>query len=291
MRSGLLIRSVSSLNLLHRTACARKAGWQPPQACSCTASPSKLRKQSSMRRLHACDAVSDKQPPDWALEGVPDNLEEDFDEDFDGDFEEDLEGLSDLDELDDADANGHGIDTGKVDWGVLGLDAAKRVLESPAFGHLQLFSYTAVGASKRVDVRLDKPEDKFGSPTLDDISDFSRSYITEFDQALGSQAGTISVQVSSPGAERPVRVPDDLLRFKDLPMKVDYRSEDKSLHGVLQLVQLDSDAQTTEWRLADVRANRSGAGKGRTKLTKKAAEQRFTIPVADLQGVRLHMDF
>lgn len=55
----------------------------------------------------------------------------------------------------------------------------------------------------------------------------------------------------------------------------------------MQLLSVDLAGGSSEWALADVRANRA---QGRAKLNAKAARQRWTLPFATLQSVNLHLD-
>ena len=95
------------------------------------------------------------------------------------------------------------------------------------------------------------------------------------------------------GAERAVRFPVDLQRFAELPMMVQYKSLDaakgvqKLRTAVLSFQAQDSSNQTTSWRPANVKANRT---KGTTRLGKKAAQQLLIIPIEDLQKVNLYLD-
>lgn len=99
-----------------------------------------------------------------------------------------------------------------------------------------------------------------------------------------------------------MRVPGELSRFAQLPMKVEYAaaaaSSDAGEAGgsrvetkILALVEAEGGGDgggVSRWRLADVRANRSG-GKGRG-LNKKQREAVLEIPVASLRRVTLHID-
>ena len=104
------------------------------------------------------------------------------------------------------------------------------------------------------------------------------------------------VQVSSPGAERVLRVPQDLERFHELPMYVRYVDEAATSspervseqEEILELVEV-GEAEVT-WKIANVRFNREAGGKGRG-LTKKQRERRLAIPIGALSMVRLYLDF
>jgi len=106
-----------------------------------------------------------------------------------------------------------------TDWGQKALDCAQQILENK--NELALYAFRAYNASKRIDIRIDKLTDTYGSPTLDEIGEFSRDFNEMLESSIGEEtAGSIEIEVSSPGAERSVKVPDDVLRFKALPMTV-----------------------------------------------------------------------
>ena len=125
--------------------------------------------------------------------------------------------------------------------------------------NLELYLFRTIPSSKKVDIRLDKLTDVYGSPSIDDIERFSRSLYggtchrssgrgrergchtpphthtccsarprrrsllptAVLDRELGVEAaGDISFEVSSPGAERNVLLPAELKRFAGLPLKV-----------------------------------------------------------------------
>lgn len=49
----------------------------------------------------------------------------------------------------------------------------------------------------------------------------------EMEALLGlEEAGDVSLEVSSPGAERQLVLPQDLVRFQQLPLSVEYTSEE-----------------------------------------------------------------
>lgn len=84
-------------------------------------------------------------------------------------------------------------------------------------------------------------------------------------------------------------------------------------HKILKLVSLSEDLSSTEWQLADVRANRGGppifdpqiiliciqkicesfrylAGKGKAKLSKTQLSNRFSFATAALKKVNLYIE-
>jgi ribosome maturation factor RimP len=121
---------------------------------------------------------------------------------------------------------------------------------------VELYLFRAIPAQKKLDIRLDKLDDKYGSPSIDDIERwvtaswqigsplqdrrcsqgqvcdarrFSRMMFLEMEALLGlEEAGEVSFEVSSPGAERQLILPQDLARFDELPLRVEYTAADGS---------------------------------------------------------------
>lgn len=69
-------------------------------------------------------------------------------------------------------------------------------------------------------------------------------------------------------------------------MQVTHETESEKGSRVLRLLELDTEAGTSVWGLADVRVNRDK----RQKLTKKQEAQRFGIPLSAIKQARLHLD-
>ena len=57
---------------------------------------------------------------------------------------------------------------------------------------------------------------------------------------------------------------------------------------ILELTAHDAEAGSSEWRLADVRANAPAKGR---KLSKKQKEQKWVIPTASLTRVKVWVNF
>lgn len=206
----------------------------------------------------------------------------------------DDEFLDDWEELEEQ--VGPELSTGGVEWGEKALAVVQQLLDGSSAAEaglqdIRLFSFRAIPSSKRLDIRLDKLTDQYGSPSLDDVAAFSRQFNAAYEAAVGeAAAGEIEVEVSSPGAERQVRVPAELERFGELPMRVEYSLEgDKLDVKVLSFESHDAAAALTRWRLADVRANRTG-GKGRG-LSRKQRDTLFELPLSAIRRVNLHIDF
>ncbi|GIL81705.1 hypothetical protein Vretimale_1345 [Volvox reticuliferus] len=215
-----------------------------------------------------------------------------------GEYDEEDEG-ADEDEDEDEDYAASFLDpddaprevaTGGTAWGEVVLRAIQEVLAQPAMKGLEVYLFRALPAGRKVDIRLDKLDDLYGSPSIDDIERFQRSLFAVLDREMGPEAaGEISFEVSSPGAERLVRVPDELTRFAELPLQVEYRtSDDKDVSSVLLFVGLDEAAGLSSWRLANVRANATVKGRA---LSKRQLAQLITVPLAQISRVRIHVNF
>ncbi|MCC5816524.1 MAG: ribosome maturation factor RimP [Leptospira sp.] len=105
---------------------------------------------------------------------------------------------------------------------------------------LALFSFKIKKSSVSMimEVVLDHLENQYGSVSLDDCENVSRhlgSKIEEIDPELDYQ-----LKVQSAGAERELRLPDDLYRFSGLLMNLEILDEEgRSSFGVFKLLEID----------------------------------------------------
>lgn len=99
------------------------------------------------------------------------------------------------------------------------------------------------------------------------------------------------MEVSSPDADRLLRIPDDLQRFKNMAMRVKY-DDPKSVRkeGTFFLESIDKDSGSCVWRLADVKENRSPSFKGRP-LTRKQKDWRLKLSYEMLEQVTLYLGY
>ncbi|CAM8939495.1 unnamed protein product [Rhodiola kirilowii] len=218
------------------------------------------------------------------------------DGDIDGFIEDDFEGESVELFVGDG-SGGGGIRFAGTPWDEEALAIAEDVLL--AFdGDLQIYAFRTL-VNSLIQVRIEKMSNKSGSPGMDDIEAFSRAYREKLDEAelSGSIPKNISLEVSSPGLERVVRIPQDLDRFKERNMYVKYvtfSNEDVTSlpvdsDGVFRLVSFDLETKCCTWGIADVKINREKAGKGKP-LNKKQKDWRLTTPFDSLRLVRIYAD-
>ena len=198
---------------------------------------------------------------------------------------------------------GPGVEAGEGEWARTALEAAEAAAGSMQAVHgVELALYGFRCAAGKVEISLDRLDNPYGSPSLDDIGRFTQIFHRRLELTVGEErAGEVEVEVSSPGAEREVRVPEDLERFAGLPLDVRYRDEDEAgpfeRTEALRLVALDAAAGTAEWELADVRAN------NRRRHSKKKKKERrgergggrkagvaFELALERVVRVNIHLD-
>ena len=100
------------------------------------------------------------------------------------------------------------------------------------------------------------------------------------------------LKVSSPGAERLLKVPDDLPRFKDKALRVCYLEDVDSKRpekdGVFMLESVETESESCVWKLANVKENRDPDSKGRP-LTRKQMDWRLKLPFSVHKRVLLYL--
>ncbi|KDP43042.1 hypothetical protein JCGZ_25228 [Jatropha curcas] len=190
---------------------------------------------------------------------------------------------------------GGGIALAGTWWDKEALRIAEEVCES-FDGELKIYAFKTL-SNLTIQVRIERLTNKSGSPNMEDIEAFSTTYRSRLDEAEVAKtiANNIALEVSSPGVERVVRIPEELDRFNDRPMYVKYVSDAATLDsssesdGIFRLISFDMETKCCTWGLADVRINREKAGKGRP-LSKKQREWRLNTPFHSLLLVRLYSE-
>eukprot|EP00210_Caulerpa_lentillifera_P006465 g6177.t1 len=166
------------------------------------------------------------------------------------------------------------VETKELTWAIAGLEATRRILTRAPLDPLTLHSF--------------KYMDPFGSPSIDEISIFSEQLKEDLEEVLGaSTMAGLEFEVSTPGAERQVRVPFKLQRFQHLPMTVTYHhsTDSKTQTAILEFIELDLEAKMTKWKYWNGRHNRTTV-----KLSKSEFTKVFSIGMDDLVRVNLFVD-
>ncbi|XP_010415553.1 PREDICTED: uncharacterized protein LOC104701546 [Camelina sativa] len=188
--------------------------------------------------------------------------------------------------------DGGGVVLRGVPWGERALSIAAEVLKQSE-KDLELFAFKT-SPRGYIYVRLDKLSNEYGCPTMDELEEFSREFKKRLDDAGAANVvpEDLALEVSSPGAERLLRVPEDLPRFK-MAMTVSYVEETNSRTAVKSAVflleSIDAESDKCVWKLADVRENRDPESKGRP-LSRKQKDLRITLPFTAHRKISLYLD-
>ncbi|XP_071722681.1 uncharacterized protein [Rutidosis leptorrhynchoides] len=193
-------------------------------------------------------------------------------------------------------AGGGGIALAGTWWDKEALSLAQDVCTSFE-GDLNMYAFRTL-PNFTIQVRIERLTNKSGSPNMEDIEAFTTRYRARLEEAEQAKSipENISLEVSSPGVERVVRVPHELEWFKDRNMYVRYISQVSTTgqasesDDVFKLISYDTEEKCCTWGLADVRINREKAGKGRP-LSKKQREFRVVTPFDSLLVVRFHSEW
>ncbi|KAL8518488.1 hypothetical protein ACS0TY_009749 [Phlomoides rotata] len=190
--------------------------------------------------------------------------------------------------------DGGGVALQNCAWGERVLSISQEVLLE--FGEdMKLYAFKT-SPRGYIYVRLDKLSNEYGCPSMEEIESFSRQYKKKLDEIgeSGEIPDDLALEVSSPGVERLLKVPDDLLRFKEMPMVVSYledtnaRSQEKT--GVYFLDSVDTESECCVWKLADVRENRDPEAKGRP-MSRKQKDARLKLPYAMIKRVNFYISY
>nr|XP_011463004.1 PREDICTED: uncharacterized protein LOC101306516 isoform X1 [Fragaria vesca subsp. vesca] len=189
--------------------------------------------------------------------------------------------------------DGGGVVFHGVPWGERALSIAREVL-AQFFDDMKLFSFKTTPRGY-VFVRLDKLSNEYGCPSMEELGRYSKEYKRKLDDvgALGEIPEDLAVEVSSPGAERLLKVPDDLPRFKDKALRVCYLEDVDSKRpekdGVFMLESVETESESCVWKLANVKENRDPDSKGRP-LTRKQMDWRLKLPFSVHKRVLLYLN-
>ncbi|KAH9708052.1 DUF150 domain-containing protein [Citrus sinensis] len=189
--------------------------------------------------------------------------------------------------------DGGGVVFQGVPWGERALSIAHEVLLQ--FGDdIKLYAFKATPRGY-VYVRLDKLSNKYGCPSMEELESYSQEYKKKLDEvgALGEIPDDLALEVSTPGAERMLKVPDDLGRFKEMPITVCYEDQDSDSRektGVFLLDSIEMDSEICVWKLANVKENRDPQEKGRP-LSRKQRDWRLNLPFVMHKRVTLYLEY
>ena len=177
------------------------------------------------------------------------------------------------------------VQTEGLTWANTALEMTRDLISAPPFDALTLHTFRIDARRRQVCVTLDKYVDAYGSPSLEEISSFTEVLSERMCESLGNAVmESLKFEVSSPGAERRVRLPFELSRFDHLPMKVCHRTEDDtSATKILEFQR--QDGEMSVWKYWKGKFNRK-----MTKLRNADFVKEIRIPLKNLLHVHLFLD-
>ncbi|TYJ00553.1 hypothetical protein E1A91_A13G093400v1 [Gossypium mustelinum] len=188
--------------------------------------------------------------------------------------------------------DGGGIVLQGVPWGESALSIAHDALKLFS-DDIKLYAFKTTPRGY-IYVRLDKLSDEYGCPSMEELQSYSQEYKKRLDEAGERREipDDLALQVSSPGAERILKVPDDLDRFQDMAMRVCYIEDAGSNYteksGVFLLDSVEE--ENCVWKLAEVKENRDPNSKGRP-FSRKQKDWRLKLPFDKHKMIMLYLEY
>ena len=157
----------------------------------------------------------------------------------------------------------------------------------------------AGGQGFHFEVELDGLQDERGAVSLEDCQAFSQRFVELVDNRLARGGGpdteglpegltpdNYSLEVASAGAERELRLPEDLERFRGLPLKLRYRdSEGKDRSDLVVFQGIENDAGEASFEPYTPKRKR------RSKGEKKQNGREIRLPLCEMIRANLYLDF
>lgn len=101
----------------------------------------------------------------------------------------------------------------------------REILEGILLPPLAIYSIKVIRRKSYslIEINLDNLEHPYGSVSIRDCEEVSHNLHKRLDEKFSEENYTL--QVSSAGAEREIQIPEDLERFKHLPLKIQFVDE------------------------------------------------------------------
>ncbi len=156
----------------------------------------------------------------------------------------------------------------------------REILEEILLPPIILYSIKVIQKKSHylIEINLDNLEHFYGSVSLGDCEAISHTLHKALDERFPNENYTL--QVSSAGAEREIKIPGDLERFKNLPMKI--RFVDENGLEKAEVVHFISQKE-------GVFEFQSYAGK--RKNTKEKLKKSFFLTLKDIKKGNLYLDY
>jgi ribosome maturation factor RimP len=157
------------------------------------------------------------------------------------------------------------------------IEYIRQILESTIIKPISLFSLKLKQARAHIliEIELDHLENRFGSVSIEDCERIS--HLIKNTLEIEKPDLEYILNVSSAGAERELKIPEDLFRFKELPLKLKFfDSEGKEWNQVVKLKEHEGENLIFE-----------------TFKSKRIKEKRnnFSINIKDIRKGNLYLEY
>ncbi len=146
-----------------------------------------------------------------------------------------------------------------------------------------------------IKIELDNLNDKNGSVNISTCEAFSKSFIKTLDEKILENhiehqlpedltIENYTLEISSAGAEREIKIPEELERFKQSPLKITFLENHKKKSKILTFVNIKNQNEIVfiEYKTK----------KERVKLNQNTKERKYVyIKMQDILKANLYLDF
>ena len=151
------------------------------------------------------------------------------------------------------------------------------------------------------DIQLDRFDNEYGSVTLEECEKYSRAVVELIDTTVrdGGEYRKLlpellteenyTLQVSSAGAERRLKVPEDLERFKSKPFRLRYELEDKS-DQVLVLYEGFRDVDEIRYYKFNIYVPKAKKGVKRKAKSEETLDN-IELRLEQIKEIKLYLEF
>jgi ribosome maturation factor RimP len=156
------------------------------------------------------------------------------------------------------------------------------------------------------EIELDGINDPRGAVNIRDCEEYSRRFVDLLDRAILEEGvrnilpddltpENYSLEVSSCGVERRLTIPEDLERFRELPLKIKFLKDDKKITEIALYVECRRENDKINYifdRYAPTRRKKKGGGdKNKKDLSGSVSDKRFSLSPEELLQANLYLDF
>lgn len=182
---------------------------------------------------------------------------------------------------------------------------SQEILQNCFFDGIKIYNIklTKIYNDYHILIQLDNIKHTYGSVSLDLCERFSNDFIDSLDKKLledklkynlplDLNLDNYSLEVSSAGAERELRLPDELFRFQGLPIKITYRTmnstkdKEEKKEKIVTFLKREGDILSfLEYMTKDKKRKLK-----KQKMENNTQIKRLEIPINDLLKANLYLE-